>query len=199
MAVKILITLEGTEQINSALDAMSAKGEDFMKTFQSLGAGGQSPLSDVAVQLQTASSTAGEGLNKATDAAHGFAEALRIILPGLRLAGVEVGNFAGFARLASVGVEALAVAITGAVIVALANLEETASRTQSTLSGLFGSQALGGQAFSAIQESATALQTTVGGLAPIFQAATTALAAFYSNAAGVQIRCAARALIFRPD
>jgi hypothetical protein len=36
MAVKILITLDGADQVKASLNDLQKSGEDFMKTFQSL-------------------------------------------------------------------------------------------------------------------------------------------------------------------
>lgn len=184
MAVKILITLEGAEQINSAIEGIKTRGEEMMASLNSLGAGGKSPFGDVSMQLQAASENASKGIDSATAATHGFTEALRVVIPSLRLAGVEVGNFSGFARLATTGATGLAVAITGAVIVALANFEEHLATVQTRLSGLFGSREKGSQAFSALQKSADDLKTSVGGIAPIFEAATTALQRFAQQSQG---------------
>lgn len=183
MAVKILITLEGAEQINTALQDLTKRGEDFMQTFQGLGQGATA-LENVSVQMQNVAENAGKGLDQATEATHTFTEGIRILIPVMRAAGVEVANFSGFARLASIGLGGLAAAVSGAVIVALASLEEQAARTQALLSGLFGSRELGAQAFAAIEEGAQGLKTTVSGLAPVFQAATAALQRFVQASQG---------------
>lgn len=168
MAIKILITLEGSEQVKTALDGMAQSGEAFMQQFQGLS--DKAPLAEFSSKLAEAK----PAIESTTQITHGFAESLRVVIPALRLAGVEVGNFAGFSRLASVGLGGLAAAVTGAVVIALANLEDAARRTKGTLDDLFGSKNLGGEAFKGLQDAAKELGSTVAELAPGFESLTQA-------------------------
>lgn len=177
MAIKELITLEGVEQVKKSLDDLGKSGEQFLSQVRESTAGAADPLKNLSVGLEeTAKST--ETAKSATD---GFRDGLHLLHPVLQAAGIQVSEFTGFARAAGVGLAGLAAAIAGAVVVALANLEDTAKKTQGTLEDLFGSKALGQQAFDSLRAAASQLGTTVGSVAPGFEALTKAWNTFVES------------------
>lgn len=172
MAIKILITLEGSEQVKSALDGMSRSGEAFMRQISGIGGAGTSPLRDL-----------GDGFTKLTpsiagarEATRGFHELMLVMNPILRTAGVELSAFAGFSRLASVGIGGLAVAISTGIIVALSKLADSVAVTQKRFETLLNTKpGTGAGAMAGLQSDAAKLGSTASTVQPIIEKFTSAL------------------------
>lgn len=177
MAIKELITLEGVEEVKKSLADLGKSGEQFLSQVRESTAGAADPLKSLSTGLEsTAQST-----EAATGATDRFREGLHLLHPILQAAGVQMSEFTAFSRAAGVGIVGLAAAIGGAVAVALANLEDTAKKTQGTLEDLFGSKALGQQAFDSLRTAANQLGTTVSSVAPGFEALTKAWNTFVES------------------
>lgn len=177
MAIKILITLEGSEQVKSAIDELINKGQELGTSLANVGKEGKSPFQEFQVNLDNVRPS----LDGAREATNRFREAVHVLHPILRAAGLATGEFSGFARAASAGIAGLGVAIIGGVVVALATLEEQTKKTQAVLTNLFGSSEIGKKAFDDLEQSAKRLGITTEELTPAFESATTALNRFKAN------------------
>ncbi len=109
---------------------------------------------------------------------------LKILKPALSEAGASIGGLGTFGRLASTSLVGLGAALTGAVIVKLADLEETATKSTRALSDLFGSAAAGEAAFKGLETSAKALHTTTADLLPSIESLTRGLDKFAETQRG---------------
>lgn len=172
MAIKELITLEGVEEVERSLKQLGTSGEAALAEFRNLsGQGTQDALQPVAESAARASAA----LHETESATQRFREALHLLHPILQTAGIQFGEFRALSSAAGVGIAGLAVAITGAAIVALGKLEESLAATRGRLADLFGSQSAGQTAFAQLEKGISGLGATVSGLVPALEAAKTAL------------------------
>jgi hypothetical protein len=157
MAVKILLQLDNT-QFKQGLDESLQNAIDFGNKVQA--ATGQAPDFDIKL------GTAAPAINETTNSARGLAEAIHILNPILGEAGIHIADLGGFARLARGSVEALGIALAGAVVAGLATLEDNAAQAQLQLSNLFRSTDGGQQSFAALSQSAKQFGVTAASLVP---------------------------------
>jgi hypothetical protein len=184
MAIKEVITLEGAEEVKSQLASINKAGEDSLKQFRDLGSA-SGAAADPFGKLVDSAKNAGLEFQNTGRHTNTLREALHALHPILQVAGVRMGELGSFARLAGASLPALAAAAGGAIVIALATLEETAKRTQGRLQDLFGgSTTAGAQAFKALETSAKGLGTTVETLAPGFEALKTAVDRFAQSTQG---------------
>ncbi len=153
MAIKQLLELVGDDIVIAKLGAVQKKGEEVLGSFNK-------QLPDLKLGIDA------KPLQEFTGHATKLSDILKILKPALHEAGVAVGGLGTFGRLASVSFAGLAAALTGAVIVKLADVEESAAKTKASLSDLFGSTAAGEKAFKALEASAKSLSTTTAELLP---------------------------------
>ncbi len=172
MAIKEVLELVGSDVVIKQLNDVQKAGEQTLAVFNK-------PLPELKFP---------EPDTKPTEDMTGHVvklkDALHTLKPILQAAGVQIGEFGAFARLASGSVIGLATALGGAVVVGLAKLEENAARTRGKLTDLFGSTAKGDQAFGALEKQAAQFGTTVEGLAPGLESFQTALNAVDRTAKG---------------
>lgn len=147
-----VISLQGIEDVYSKLKGLGPAGEQAMRSL------------DSAVQNVKLDGL-GQSVTRASGAVGEFRDGLHILHPILRVAGIEMGNFSAFSRAAGAGLAGLTVAITGAVIVGLTKLGQTAADTKIKLDGLVGKQ-LSGQALIQLQDAAKKSKTSVESLLP---------------------------------
>ncbi len=172
MAIKEFITLEGVQEIEAQLKKLAATGEQSLEQFRK-------PLPDMKLPDIDA-----KPIEDATGHVLKLNEAFHALKPILQAAGLQLGEFGAFARVASNSMLAFGVAVSGAVIVGLAKLEENAARTKGQLTDLFGSSEKGDKAFDALGKQAKQFGTTVDNLAPGLEAFQTALNAVNRTATG---------------
>ncbi len=153
MAIKQLLELVGDDIVIAKLNAVQKKGEETLASFNKSAPDLKVPIDSKPIQEFTGHAT------KLTDI-------LKVLKPALTEAGASIGGLGQFARVANVGLQGLAAAVAGAVVVKLAQLEETTAQTKNRLSDLFGSAKAGETAFNAINTAAGNLHTTVTGLLP---------------------------------
>lgn len=174
MAIKILITLDGSEKIEEQLKKLGTTGEQAMQQI------GKS-MPDLELKLPNLDSRPIEELNGHTNK---LSEAFRILRPLLRSSGVQIGEFGAFARVASISIVAFGAVAAGAAAVGLGRLEESTKRTKGELSDLFGSRAKGEQAFKALNEQAKQFGSSIDSLVPGLEAYQRALDATATTAKG---------------
>jgi hypothetical protein len=180
MAIKEVITLEGVEAVKAKLAELNAAGENSLNIFRDLGAGG-----DGFKTLTDNAKSAGLELENTGRHANVLREAIHTLHPILQIAGVRMGELGSFARLAGASLPALAAAAGGAVVIALASLEDAAKRTQGRLQDLFGGSGTAGtQAFKALETAAKSLGSTVENVAPGFESLKTAVDRFVQSTQG---------------
>lgn len=177
MAIKELITLEGVEDVERSLKQLGSSGEAALQQFRELGGAGQEPFTP----LSDAAQKAGQAVNDFGNHSLRLSEIFHLLRPALQAAGVQIGEFGSLARIAGAGIGGLAIAATGAVIVAFARLEETLAATKGRLADLFGSQAAGEAAFAQLEKNIQGLGVTVSGLEPALESAKTALDRFIAT------------------
>ncbi len=153
MAIKQLLQLIGDDIVIAKLDKVQKKGEQTLTAFNK-------SLPDLKVPIDS------KPIEEFTGRATKLTDVLKVLKPALAEAGASVGGLGQFARVANIGLTGLAAAVTGAVVVKFAELEEAAASTKNKLSDLFGSTAAGEAAFNAINKAAGNLHTTVTGLLP---------------------------------
>jgi tape measure domain-containing protein len=147
MAVKILISLDGADAVKAGLDSVNTSVQSLVKNVSGITA--QAPLSQFTTNLQQVAPAA-QGADVST---RGFSEAIHILNPVLAEAGIHITDLGGFARLARVGIEGLAVSIGASLVVAFANAEIAVQRLQANLQGLLGASA-GAAALQAVKKVA---------------------------------------------
>lgn len=177
MAIKILMTLDGSAQVKQALDDAGKAVDQFVDHTKSLSADTGKPIVEFTDSLKTAK----PAIEEVTTASKSFHEILQVLHPILRASGVEVQGLAGFSRLASAGIVGLGGAITGVLVVALATLEEQEKKTKVALDGLLGAKGTSAQAFDEIAAAAKRLGIATEDLAPSFLAAKRALDQFQQS------------------
>jgi hypothetical protein len=176
MAIKEFVSLEGVDEVLARYKELQAGGEATAAAISDIGQG--EGFAPVTVNIQQASQALAEHGRSVSS----VSEAYHILAPLLRAAGASMSELRGFAILARGELGALAFAVGGALILALAKLEDNAKRSQGALTDLFGgSAARGQQAFDQLTKSAEQLGTSAEKLAPGFEAATVALQRFQAT------------------
>jgi hypothetical protein len=182
MAIKELITLEGVEQVEAQLARINVAGEKSLKQFSDLGQAGSSGGGfDKLVQ---GAKSAGLEMDKTSESTLKLSTVFKALKPVIHEAGLEIGNFGALGRLASTSIVGFGAALTGAVIVGLAGLEEKTARARGQLADLFRSNEKGDQAFAALTTGAKEFGSTVAGLTPGLVAFQTALSNVDKTAQG---------------
>jgi hypothetical protein len=183
MAIKEFITLEGVEAVKAKLAELNTAGENSLNIFRNLGSAGAG--GDGFKTLIDNAKSAGIELDNTGRHANVLREAIHALHPILQIAGARMGELGSFARLAGASLPALATAAGGALVIALASLEDAAKRTQGRLQDLFGgSGTAGAQAFKALETAAKSLGTTVENVAPGFESLKTAVDRFVQSTQG---------------
>jgi hypothetical protein len=139
---------------------------------------------DAFAKISEQSQNAGLGLDKASESTLKLSTVFKVLKPVIHEAGLEIGNFGALGRLASTSIVGFGAALTGAVIVGLASLEEKTARARGQLADLFRSNEKGDQAFAALTSGAKEFGSTVAGLTPGLVAFQTALSNVDKTAQG---------------
>jgi hypothetical protein len=150
VAIKQLLELIGDDIVIAKLKNVQKTGEDVLQSFNKT-------VPELKIDPKP--------IQEFTGHATKLSDVLKILKPALNEAGVAVGGLGTFGRLANISFAGLAAALTGAVIVKLADLEEAANKTKLSLANLFGSAAAGETAFKGLEVSAKSLHTTTADLA----------------------------------
>jgi hypothetical protein len=178
MAIKQAIELTGVEAVEAGFARINVAGENMMKGIRDLGG------TDAFAKISEQSQNAGLGLDKASESTLKLSTVFKALKPVIHEAGLEIGNFGAIGRLASTSIVGFGAALTGAVIVGLASLEEKTARARGQLADLFRSNEKGDQAFAALNSGAKEFGTTVAGLTPGLVAFQTALSNVDKTAQG---------------
>ncbi len=171
MAIKEVLELIGDDVVIKKLQNVQKAGEESLAVFNK-------PLPDLKFPDIPKVPFDPKPVQEFTGHITKLSDVLKILKPALSEAGVAVGGLGSFGRLANISFAGLAAALTGTVIVKLAELEESAARTKVTLGDLFGSTAAGEAAFKRLEESARSLKTTTQDLLPSVEALTRGLDKF---------------------
>ena len=129
------IALTGINEAIAGLDKLRVAGEGAFKGIAN--AANQS----VAGGAGLGGAALERDLNRGTDAANRFREAIHILHPILETAGLGMGNLGSFARLAGAGIGALAGTAIAAAIIGLENLSDRTAIAQKSLKDLGASSA----------------------------------------------------------
>jgi hypothetical protein len=178
MAIKQAIELTGVEAVEAGFARINVAGENMMKGIRDLGG------TDAFAKISEQSQNAGLGLDKASESTLKLSTVFKVLKPVIHEAGLEIGNFGALGRLASTSIVGFGAALTGAVIVGLASLEEKTARARGQLADLFRSNEKGDQAFAALTSGAKEFGSTVAGLTPGLVAFQTALSNVDKTAQG---------------
>ncbi len=172
MAIKISMSLEGTEKIESQIDSVAKKGEGLNKSLNDIGKGGLG-VDKIANDLKNA----GLNFEQTSEKAIKLNGTFNVLRASLKLLGVEgSGALGSLSRLFSGGgAIALGAVATGVAAVKIGQMEESLARLSGELSDTFGSSQKGVQAFSALEKSAAQFGSSVTGLAPVLNSFQTAL------------------------
>ena len=136
MAIKEILELVGDDVVIKKLQNVQKAGEDSLAVFNK-------PLPDL--KFPDAPPIDSKPVQEFTGHITKLGDLLKILKPALHEAGAAVGGLGTFGRLASTSLVGLGAALTGTVIVKLADLEETATKSTHALGDLFGSAAAGGR------------------------------------------------------
>jgi hypothetical protein len=164
MAIKEFVSLEGVDEVLSRYKELKTGGESTAQAISDIGGGAGEGLAPVTVNIQQARAAMGA----AEGSTRSLTEAMRVLRPALQEAGLAMGNMRELSVLARAGIEGLAIALTGAALIALAKLADQAAITKGKLGDLLGSQAAGATAFGKLEQDAEKLGTTVENLVPTF-------------------------------
>jgi hypothetical protein len=168
MAIKQFITLEGAEAVVANLKKISDAGEHALNTFRA--SGQQFVATD---QFTNSLNQTSQALSHTSSATTEFREGLHLLRPVLTELGLSLGNVRELGVLARVGIEGLAVALTGALVVAAAKAADAFANMQRSMAFLFGTQ--GTNALDQLKQSADGMGTSVTNLEPALVALLTAL------------------------
>ncbi len=123
----LTIALTGVDQAIAGLEKLRLAGEGAFKGIANAAnqsAAGGAGLGGVALERD---------LNRGTEAANRFREAIHILHPLLESAGLGIGNLGSFARVAGVGLGALGATLAGGAVI---GLERLSDRLQLAVKGL---------------------------------------------------------------
>ena len=148
MAIKQSIELIGDDIVIRKFQNVQKEGEKAIKSLA------KTTLPELKLPIDP------KPLQEFTGHATKLTDILKVLKPALNEAGASVGGLGQFARVAGLGMTGLAAAVGGAVVVKLADLEESTASTKNKLTDLFGSTKAGETAFNAINTAAGNLHTT---------------------------------------
>jgi hypothetical protein len=168
MAIKQFITLEGAEQVVANLKKISDAGEQALAKFRQ--SGQQFVATD---QFTNSLNQTSQALARTSGATSEFRDALHVLRPILAETGLAASGFGEFAIAARAGIEGLALAIVGSLVVAAAKAADAFANMQRSMAFLFGAQ--GTNALDELKKSADAMGTSVVNLEPALIAIENAL------------------------
>lgn len=148
------ISLNGADDVVSKLRKVGDTGQDALKKLKQYSGESLGKFGEHAEALE-GSHEAGEKLR----------ESLHVLHPILESAGLELGKFGAFARLAGAGLVPLGAALAGSVLIGLAKVGEEAQKSTARLKALGAGE--GG--FEELTQQAKALGVSVEKLEPGFQ------------------------------
>jgi hypothetical protein len=170
-AIDQKINLIGVPQVTQGLDQIVNKSKEATAAVNQVGSqagagvsAATSPIEIFNVSLKNSE----QGIRSVTEATQQFSEGLHILRPILGELGASMGGLGEFSRLARVGLEGLAVAIAGSVIVKITTLSDELAKAKGKLGDLLGGQTAGASAFETISKDAEKLGTSVESLLPAF-------------------------------
>lgn len=166
MAVKVVITLEGVEEVKKGLADVTQAGA---KSAQAISGLNTTEVNAALANLGIVSGRAAEGVRGLTVEAKNLRQAKFLLKPILEQVGISVGGLGAFAAAARLGILGLAAAAGGATLVALAKYSDNLEKAKRQLDA-FGS-GKPGEIFDQVNESARRLGATTLGLAPAVQSA----------------------------
>ncbi|WP_050626701.1 hypothetical protein [Bradyrhizobium viridifuturi] len=149
--IKQRISLDGADEVAGKLRKIGDTGQDAFKKLKEY-TGGTGFGSDAHAEAIEGAREAGEKLKETLHTLHPIAES----------AGIELGNFATFARLAGAGLVPFGAALAGSVLVSLGKIGEQSQKTQSRLKALGAGE--GG--FEDLAKQAKALGTSTETIGP---------------------------------
>ena len=103
----------------------------------------------------------GSGLSEANKEVRGLSEAMHLVHPVLRAAGLEIGGFREYFAAARAGALAFAAALVAAVTVGLYNVGAEAEKTKRKIDALFGGGQQGKEAYGEAKKAAAELHRPV--------------------------------------
>ncbi len=174
MAIKETISLEGVEQVKSAIAEVVRSGEQGAKAISATGkelGGAAAPIQNFFVQVKKGQDSIkgfGTGLI-------GIKDSLRVLKPVVSEFGGALGGLGAFAAASRVGLVGLGAAISGAFIVKLTNMADETEKTKKQLADLLGSRPQADNAFKLLDQDAQKLGTTVEAMRPAISSLFTAI------------------------
>ena len=169
MAIKVVISLEGVEEVKKGITDVQKAGETMSKSLSGL------KSADVGValsQLGLTSGQAAKGVDTLALSVGNLRQAKILLRPILGAVGLGVGELGQFAKVASLGMGALAVAAGAAAVTGLAKLQIAAATTKQKLDDIGKSRGTSqaGEFFKNVNTAAEQLGVTVQDLQPPIQA-----------------------------
>ncbi len=174
MAIKETISLEGVEQVKSAIAEVVRSGEQGAKAISATGkelGGAAAPIQNFFVQVKKGQDSI-KGFNTGLI---GIKDSLRVLKPVVSEFGGALGGLGAFAAASRVGLVGLGAAISGAFIVKLTNMADETEKTKKQLADLLGSRPQADNAFKLLDQDAQKLGTTVEAMRPAISSLFTAI------------------------
>jgi hypothetical protein len=173
VAIKEFISLDGVEDVKSKLADIQKSGEGAATAINSLGSG-TSQAGAGAKGITVSFGDASKAVRDAGNSTSLFANALHLLHPALQEAGVSLGSMRGLTSLAREGIDALALGLGLALVVAAAKAADEFKTLQANMTFLFGGD-LGGKVAANVKQLATDLGTSAANIAPAAQSIQLAL------------------------